>query len=153
MTARSSVDHHTFTITFERELQASPEDVFDAWTEPDQMSGWWDPSGAHLVKCTIDLRVGGAFEFVNAGGSPPFAGLYREIDRPSRLVFEALGALGSVELTRSEGKTRMRVTIRCSSAEHLEHFVRFGIHRDTDRTLDRLVACFEARGSHPGTTS
>ena len=62
-------------------------------TIPEHVSAWWDPSGAPLSECTIDLRPGGAFRFVNRGNahSPPFEGAYLVIERPGKLVFDALG--------------------------------------------------------------
>ena len=135
----TTIDQDTFTITFERELAASRDAVFDAWTRPEQLAEWWDPTGARLVACEINLRVGGAFRFVNDGHGPPFAGTYSVIERPARLVFEALGSLGTVTLEAAGRVTRMRVTIRCASKEHLEHFVKLGVASGTDRTLDNLV--------------
>jgi uncharacterized protein YndB with AHSA1/START domain len=138
---KTTIDHPTFTITFKRTLGASLEAVFDAWTQPEQISDWWDPDGVPLRDCTIDLRVGGEFKLVNQGHSPPFAGVYRVIERPSLLVFDAMGALGTVRLDAEDrgGGTRMTVTIRCSGPEHLEHFVKLGVADGTDRTLDNLV--------------
>lgn len=144
---QTTIDKETFTISFERKLAASREEVFDAWTKPDQIAEWWDPTGARLVTCEIDLRVGGGFRFVNDGHhGPPFAGTYSVIDRPSRLVFEAMGSLGTVTLATAGDGTRMSVTIRCASKEALEHFVALGIAPNTDRTLDNLVRYVAARG-------
>lgn len=136
---QATIDQQTFTIAFERSLAASREEVFDAWTHPEQISQWWDPSGERLVACEIDLRPGGAFRFVNEGHSPPFAGTYSVIDRPARLVFDALGSVGTVLLDAVGDRTRMRVTIRCASKDHLEQFVKLGVAAGTDRTLDNLV--------------
>lgn len=138
----TTIDRATFTITFHRRFSAPREDVFDAWTRPDQIAEWWDPSGARLSQCAVDLRVGGVFKFVNrdAAHSPPFEGVYRAIERPALLVFDALGAVGTVRLDAERGTTHMTVTIRCASAEHLEQFVKLGVHEGTDRTLDNLVA-------------
>ena len=143
----TTIDRQTFTITFERTLAAAREDVFDAWTRPDEMAEWWDPTGDRLTRCDIDLRVGGAFAFENHGHGPPFTGVYRVIDRPSTLVFEALGSVGTVTLTESGAGTRMVVTIRCSSAAHLEQFLQFGVHTGTERTLDNLVARMRTRAA------
>jgi uncharacterized protein YndB with AHSA1/START domain len=138
---KTTIDHPTFTITFKRKLGASPAVVFDAWTQPEQISQWWDPDGVPLRECAIDLRVGGEFKLVNTGHSPPFAGVYRVIERPSLLVFDAMGALGTVRLDAVDrGGTQMTVTIRCSGPEHLEQFVKLGVADGTDRTLDNLVA-------------
>lgn len=139
---KTTVDRATFTITFQRTFTASREDVFDAWTQPEQIAEWWDPSGAPLSECTIDLRPGGAFNFVNRDSAhgPPFAGVYRSIKRPAKLVFEALGATGTVTLERREDRTHMTVSIRCASPEHLEQLLKVGVDVGTDRTLDNLVA-------------
>jgi uncharacterized protein YndB with AHSA1/START domain len=63
----ATIDDETFTLTFERRLRASREDVFDAWTHPEDLAEWWDPTGTPLTRCQIDLRPGGAFVFENAG--------------------------------------------------------------------------------------
>jgi uncharacterized protein YndB with AHSA1/START domain len=136
---RSTVDRATFTITFERSLAASREQAFDAWTKPEQVTAWWDPTGSPLVECAIDLRPGGAFKFVNGGHSPPFAGAYRAVERPAKLVFDAMGAVGTVLFESRGQKTHMTVAIRCSSAEHLEQFVKLGVDAGTNKTLDNLV--------------
>jgi uncharacterized protein YndB with AHSA1/START domain len=144
---KTHVDRATFTITFQRTLAATREDAFEAWTDPEQLKHWWDPTGAPLSGCTIDLRVGGAFCFtVSSQHGPPFAGTYRLIDRPARLEFDALGAFGTVQLDRGAGEgTRMTVQIRCASAEHLEQFVSLGVADGTDITLDNLVAFLAGR--------
>jgi uncharacterized protein YndB with AHSA1/START domain len=136
---QTTIDQETFTIAFERQLPVSRAEVFDAWTKPEQIAEWWDPTGARLVACEIDLRPGGAFNFVNDGHGPPFTGTYSVIERPSRLVFEAMGSVGTVTLESAKSGTRMSVTIRCASREHLEHFVKLGIATGTERTLDNLV--------------
>ncbi|MFO0554630.1 MAG: SRPBCC domain-containing protein [Polyangiaceae bacterium] len=135
-----AVDRETRTIRFRRTLATTREDVFDAWTRPERISDWWDPTGAPLVACSIDLRPGGAFRFENAGHSPPFVGTYRTVDRPSLLVFEAMGAVGTVSLQASGASTIMSVTITCPSDEHFEMFVKLGVDTNTAKTMDNLVA-------------
>lgn len=136
-----TVDHQTHTIRFERRLAAPPERVFAAWTEPRQIELWWDPTGAPLARCEIDLRVGGAFTFVGQSHPDrPFSGVYRAIEPPSRLMFDAMGAEGRVALTPADGGTAMVVEIACASAEHLQQFVAMGVAEGTSRTLDNLVA-------------
>lgn len=138
---RTTIDRNNFTITFERTFAASREQVFDAWTKPEHIKYWWDPSGAPLSECAVDLRPGGAFTFTNQNSAhgPPFTGVYRVIDRPSEIVFDALGSIGTVRLENEHSKTRMTVSIRCTSAQHLEQFLKLGVHEGTARTLDNLV--------------
>lgn len=140
----TTIDQKTFTITFERRLPASRDAVFDAWTRPEQISEWWDPTGARLAECRVDLRPGGAFHFVNNGHSPPFTGTYSIVERPSKLVFDALGSIGTITLERAGDATQMRVTIRCASKAHLDQFIALGVATNTDRTLDNLVALLSA---------
>ena len=72
--------------------------------------------------------------------APPFEGAYRVIERPARLVFDALGAVGTVLLQSRGTKTHLTVTIQCASAEHLEQYVKLGVDAGTNQTLDNLVA-------------
>jgi uncharacterized protein YndB with AHSA1/START domain len=136
------VDHNAFTLRFERRIDADPAHVFEAWTKPEEVTSWWDPDGEPLVACEIDLRVGGSFSFATRQHTErPFAGVYREIAPPGRLVFEAMGATGRVLLRGAAGGgTQMVVEIVCQSADHLEQFVKMGVADGTSRTLDNLVA-------------
>lgn len=142
-TATSSgyvLDEKATTIRFERDLAASPARVFAAWTRPEQVALWWDATGKPLLRCNIDLRVGGGFAFVvQDHPDMPFAGSYREIVPGERLVFDALGAIGRVELGETPTGTHMKVEIACTSAEQMEQFVRVGVHVGTSTTLDNLV--------------
>lgn len=140
-----TIDKEQKTVSFERILTASAEDVFDAWTQPEQMTQWWDPTGAPLVSCSIDLKPNGAFRFVTAGHAPPFEGVYEVIERPRRLEFRALGAKGTVTLQRHSRGTLMSVSIQCPSTEHFEMLVKLGVQTGTSKTLDNLVELLAGR--------
>jgi uncharacterized protein YndB with AHSA1/START domain len=135
-----TIDRETHTVRLVRDFAAPSAQIFQAWTEPEQIACWWDPAGDQLVECEIDLRPGGAFKFVTrAHPDMPFAGTYREIARPDRLVFDALGATGRVVFEEAAGQTRMVVEIQCGSADHLEQFLKMGVDVGTAQTLDNLV--------------
>lgn len=140
------VNREERTLEFERTLSCNPETAFDAWTDPKQVSMWWDPTGTALVSCAIDLRPAGAFRFETAGHAPPFEGIYRHVERPRRLEFDAMGASGTVTFTAAGEQTQMRLTIRSPSQEHFEMFLKMGVDQGTARTLDNLVAHV---GRHP----
>jgi uncharacterized protein YndB with AHSA1/START domain len=137
---RLEVDRAALTITLRRTFVAPREQVFEAWTQAEHVACWWDPTGTRLVECEIDLRPGGSFKFVNANHGPPFSGTYREIAPPARLVFDAMGAVGTVHLEDVRGETFMTVTIKCGSPGHFEQFLQLGVDEGTARTLDNLVA-------------
>lgn len=142
------IDRGTHTIRFTRVFDASRLAIFQAWTQPEQVSCWWDTAGDPLAVCEIDLRVGGAFNFVTRSvPDMPFTGTYREISPPDRLVFEALGSTGRVLLRQAAGKVEMTVEIECRSAEQLEQFLKIGVDADTSKTLDNLVTYAQRRAA------
>ena len=77
-------------LIIERTIAAPPEQVFDAWVNPDLLVQWWGPEGMHIPKHKIDLKEGGRWETTmrNAdGGEREVSGVYKVIERPNRLVF------------------------------------------------------------------
>lgn len=142
------VDRAAHTIRLTRDVDASPAEIFAAWTMPEHVTRWWDPAGEPLAVCEIDLKPGGAFRF-QLRGHPEmaFTGVYREIAPPDRLVFEAMGSTGRVLLRQADGKTHVMVEIECRSEERLDQFLKMGVNVGTGRTLDNLVAYMRARAS------
>lgn len=143
------IDRASNTIRLARDFDAPPSDIFEAWTKPEHVTCWWDAAGEPLAVCEIDLRPGGSFRFVTRGHPDlPFAGVYREIAPPDRLVFEALGSTGRVLIREAEdGRTHMIVEIECGSSEQLDQFLKMGVSAGTGRTLDSLVAYMRSRAS------
>jgi uncharacterized protein YndB with AHSA1/START domain len=134
------LDRAANTITFERDVAADRAMVFAAWTRPEQVALWWDATGQPLVRCEIDLRVGGSFTYVvRDHPDMPFAGVYREIVPNERIIFDAMGSEGRVTLRESGQGTHLVVEIVCASAGQLEQFVQMGVHAGTSTTLDNLV--------------
>ncbi|WP_327038318.1 SRPBCC domain-containing protein [Micromonospora maris] len=84
-------------LRLSRHLPASPEEVFDAYTDPEQQKIWFGilDEQPGIVEIETDLRVGGIQTAV-WGPSPDQ--LFREtqtfleIDRPHRLVTESVGS-------------------------------------------------------------
>jgi uncharacterized protein YndB with AHSA1/START domain len=79
-------------VTVTRQIDASPERVFDAWLDPEMIGKWM--FGAvireeEVLRIVTEARVGGSFSFLvrRQGQEIDHIGKYREIDRPRRLVF------------------------------------------------------------------
>ncbi len=142
LTTRFDIDVPRNAVVLRRQIPAAPAQVFDAWTKPALLSQWWDPSGAPLAECSVDLRAGGGFRLVNQGAAHAFEGRYTEIVPPTKLVFSAMGAVGTVEMQATGAGTLLVVTMVCASAEHLAQFVAMGIAEGTAQTLDNLAAHF-----------
>jgi uncharacterized protein YndB with AHSA1/START domain len=72
-------------------IAAPPDRVFQALTDPQQMTKWWGERGVYrITENKADLRVGGKWSStgVSADGKPfTVDGEYVEIDRPRLLVY------------------------------------------------------------------
>lgn len=90
------------TLTITRQLPASPEDVFDAWTTPEIVSKWLCPFDTKVVRADLDVRVGGKYHLDMQGEEKlhKHEGEYVEIDRPNRLVFTWISAGTRQETTQ-----------------------------------------------------
>ena len=84
----------TRTVVVRCTIPAAPERVFDAWLDPISFSTWMVPPGIRVSHARIDARVGGAYELMMHGDGNALihSGVYREIDRPRRLVFTWISA-------------------------------------------------------------
>jgi uncharacterized protein YndB with AHSA1/START domain len=133
-------------IVITRSFDAPRRAVFDAWTKPEHVAAWWDPAGVPLATCEIDLRPNGRFRFVHAGGraeAATFAGVYREIDPPKRVVFttpspSGAESVGTLVFDEHEGTTTLTMTITCASAEDRAALLKMRVDVGTARTLDNL---------------
>jgi uncharacterized protein YndB with AHSA1/START domain len=77
-------------LRIERLIAASPERVFDLWTEPELLVAWWGPEGYDVPTHAIDVRPGGHWRTTMRspeGKRVTVSGVYRTIDKPHRLVF------------------------------------------------------------------
>lgn len=79
------------SLTLKRRINAPPEKVYAAWTDPEKIARWFGPSQvkAGSVQADIDLRVGGRYRisFRANGGYNEVAGVYREVEPNRKLVF------------------------------------------------------------------
>ncbi len=79
------------SVTLTRRIDASPERVYAAWTEPQTLIRWFGPSKARpgSVRAEIDPRVGGRYRIsfnANDGEYFEVGGVYRVLEPPHRLV-------------------------------------------------------------------
>lgn len=77
-------------LKIEQRLKAAPEKVFAAWTDPKQVAKWFSPEGMSVAETSNDARPGGkwATTMRSAEGTDHLvSGVYREVERPRRLVF------------------------------------------------------------------
>lgn len=80
------------SLTLKRRINAPPEKIYAAWTEPQSLIRWFGPAMVKQgsVRAEIDARVGGRYliSFDNDRGEHhEVGGAYREMVPHSRLVF------------------------------------------------------------------
>ena len=136
-------------LLVQRTFRAPAELVFDAWTRPEHLQHWWAPKCREvtLVQCDADLRPGGRYRYVLARGEErmAFSGEYRELVRPTRLVFtqrfEPVPDAESVVTVSFEQRgsfTTLEARERYSSKEALEGALASGMEKGMREAFDQL---------------
>ena len=153
-------------ITFTWTLEATRAEVFQAWTDPDQLE--WFYNDAQPIPddpIELDLRVGGVWRqrmVINESTDYVTGGVYREIVPDEKLVF-AWGAtdgwpeldperlddspLVTVAFSEVGGRTQMTLCMELPaslSREQVEEWFSLGIRDGWRITVDRLATRFGA---------
>ncbi len=109
----------TQTVTIRRTLQASCEEVFDAWLDAEGMPLWMCPGPVTASEVDLDPRVGGRFQIVMLAPHERFVntGEFLVLDRPSRLQFTWISSrwdhqetLVTIELRPRDGHCELLLT-------------------------------------------
>ncbi|OUR80369.1 hypothetical protein A9Q83_01330 [Alphaproteobacteria bacterium 46_93_T64] len=77
-------------IVVEGYFPASPERVFNAWTDPDIIIKWFGTAPNSLHSAKIDLHLGGVWEFIKSKDDAKtigFEGQYQEIKPGEQLIY------------------------------------------------------------------
>ncbi|MFK8034659.1 MAG: SRPBCC domain-containing protein [Hyphomicrobiales bacterium] len=99
------------SVIIRKLVRGSPEQVFQAWTEPEQVVKWWGPADVSCSECQIDLSVGGAYKIGNLlpdGSVVWIIGKFLKVERPNLLSYSWQSGLQA----EYEEKTQERVTVR-----------------------------------------
>jgi uncharacterized protein YndB with AHSA1/START domain len=108
-------------LRVEHWFDAAPEEVFDAYTDPDAQREWYQDQPGWIVEAECDLRVGGRWTVAfGPPGSDPYreTNVFEQVDRPWRLVYTSTVTMpdGSsfdtgmeVILEELGGRTRMTI--------------------------------------------
>ena len=135
-------------IVMTRRFDAPRTYVFEAWTKAEHVSHWWDPSGVPLAVCEIDLRPNGTFRWVNrgrAGEEFPFAGIYREIAPPEKLVFtvrmppSAPESRSTLIFSEDGEQTILTMTIECPTTKARDALLQMGVAEGSAQTMKNLA--------------
>lgn len=78
------------SLTLKRRLDAAPEKVYAAWTDPEKIVKWFGPDSGPVSHAETDVRVGGryAVQFSTEDGEEHYvSGIYREVEPNRKLAF------------------------------------------------------------------
>lgn len=143
-------------IIITRVFNAPREQVFQAWTEPNQIEQWWGPKGFTTRVTELDLRPGGQARYVMIGPDGteyPVKGVFREVVPPEYFVstdefdegFEQATDTdlpeGMVITTRFEAigdRTKLTLEIMHPSAEERRKHEEMGVVAGWNSSFDCL---------------
>jgi uncharacterized protein YndB with AHSA1/START domain len=78
------------TLVTKRTFDASPDELFAAWTDPKQVAVWYGPEGFKKTDIhTFDVREGGSYSLtMNApdGSQHKLRGVFKKVEKPHKLV-------------------------------------------------------------------
>ena len=74
-----------------RLIDATPEQVFSAFSQPERLARWWGPDGFSSTFEAFDLRPGGSWRFVMHGPDGtnyPNVNVFKTVEPPNRVEVE-----------------------------------------------------------------
>jgi uncharacterized protein YndB with AHSA1/START domain len=119
-------------VVFERIFNASPETVWQAWTDPVLLKEWWGPDNVSIPECEVDLRIGGELYIVMEAGEAmgtfkgtrwPMRATFTEVEAPTKLAYTArawtegqeetttIDQIARLTLLEENGKTKMNLEV------------------------------------------
>lgn len=143
-------------LVITRTFNAPARLVFEAWTTPELFKQWWAPksSGATLLSCEQDVRVGGSYrlELTHPEAATPMAffGRYLEVVPNARLVWtneeSDNGAVTTVSFEEKEGKTLLVMSELYPSKQALDTALK-GMDEAMPETFEQLDEFLVTRGA------
>src|SRR5256885_604122 len=77
-------------VIISRVFNSPAELVYQAWTDPKQITKWFGPNGFTVPVCEIDLRKGGAYRIVMRGPDGidyPIKGVYHDVIENKKIIY------------------------------------------------------------------
>jgi uncharacterized protein YndB with AHSA1/START domain len=128
-------------IDITRVYAATPQQLWDAWTQPQQLARWWGKRGwtARRDSIVLDVRPGGTFRVTtvhdHTGDEMTNEGVYTHVDEPRRLEFTET-VVTFTDL--GDGRTQMRFTTTMEASEALRDRAAGGLDSAFDRLAEHL---------------
>lgn len=134
-----------------RDFDATPAQVFRAYTDPELIAQWLGPRDLEMDIEEYDVRPGGRYRYIHHGGHlgdarAGFHGVFHTVE-PDRLIiqtFEYEGVPDEVKLdicrfTEVDGKTRVTTRSVFPSMETREGALASGMSHGIGESMERLT--------------
>jgi uncharacterized protein YndB with AHSA1/START domain len=139
-------------IVTTRLMNATPERLWEAWTNPALLAAWWGPKGFTNTFHLFEPRPAGTWKLTmhsQDGSSYENHWEYRELVQPERIVLRHIDAVHGFTLfaTFEEREAQTLLTFRMvfDSAEECER-VKIFVREANEQNLDRLEALLDSAG-------
>lgn len=74
-------------VEAQKNFSVSVDELYEAWTNPEQLKKWWKPMGNTLKDVVNDIRQGGSVKYVFNGDKLIISGEYLEVREKEKLVY------------------------------------------------------------------
>ena len=144
---------HAFDLVLERIIDAPPEKVFRAYTDPVILSQWFAPRPWTISDMVLEPRPGGRFNFVMHGPDGeqmPNSGIYLEVVENRRIIstdaltpdWKPAGApfmVARIDLEPTpDGRTRYKATASHWTEAAMKQHRDMGFHAGWGQAADQL---------------
>jgi uncharacterized protein YndB with AHSA1/START domain len=78
------------SLTLKRRLNAAPDKVYAAWTDPQKIVKWFGPDAGPVTRAEMDVRKGGKYVVIfhtEDGEEHHVSGIYQDVVPNAKLVF------------------------------------------------------------------
>ena len=142
------------TLTLKKIFDAPIELVWEAWTEPKHIAGWWGPKGMTVQIIEHNFKVGGKWKYVMAmpnGSEFIGEGIYSEIVKLKKIVTSAnfIPMTEGVEIKalfeRSGKKTSFTFSVVHPTEEYCRAQEKMGFYNGWGSTFDRLAEYLQSQ--------
>ena len=148
----SKATNENCVVTIERTFNASINQVWKAWTNPEHIAIWWGPKGMQTRVLEHNFTVSGSWKYAMAmpdGNDFISEGTYLEIDAPHLLRTTAdfkpmtQGVELEVLLEQIDDQTKFTFRVIHATEAYKIQQEKMGIYNGWGSTFDRLQAHIE----------
>ena len=146
-----TAERATIDIVNVRLFDATPTQLFEAFSDPEQLAKWWGPAGFTNTIEEFDFRPGGTWRITMHapnGGDFPNESQIVEFVKPTRIVFDHLRPMHWFRMTMTYQavgeQTELTWLMKLEASSESEKLREF-IEQANEQNFDRLAAHVASR--------